>query len=107
MRAVDSVPVVHSGIQRSFVVSEYAVGSSEKRVEETQTYILRFLLESQDDTKPSSSSMAVVVSSVVVRKLMWQVGGNQTYFYPAFRNSGEYNIDNNNVTTEASIWQSP
>jgi hypothetical protein len=65
---------VHSGIQRSFVVSGYAVGSSEKRVEETQTYILCFLLESQEGTKPSSSSMGVVVSSVVVKGLMWQVG---------------------------------
>jgi hypothetical protein len=48
---------------------------------------LTFLPRCQDSSRPSPSSMADVVSSVVVRGLvlMWHVGGKQTYFYPAFR----------------------
>lgn len=58
-----------------------------KRVERLGTYQLTFLPRCQDSSRPSPSSMADVVSSVVVRGLvlMWDVGGKQTYFCPAFR----------------------
>lgn len=73
-------------IDRLFFQDTLAVRAG-KRVERLGTYKLPVLPRSQDCSKPSPSSMAVIISSVVVRGLvqMWDVGGKQIYFYPTFR----------------------